>query len=100
MEKIIADTAKYDRVIDAINRVMNELNKMINGDATFGYIGNLSQFRDDRAWYVFLPHPGRVGTAEDRLGGFSTGDINGARHTLTALSGALTMTRYLRANYR
>ena len=41
---------------------------------TIGYIGNLEFGRDDRAWYIFLPHPGRIGKAEDRLGGYSTED--------------------------
>ncbi len=38
---------------------------------TFGYIGNVGVYRsgpfDDRSWYVFLPHPGRVGTISDRV---------------------------------
>ena len=41
---------------------------------TIGYIGNLEVGRDDREWYIFLPHPGRIGKAEDRLGGYSTED--------------------------
>lgn len=38
---------------------------------TFGYIGNVGVDRsgpfDDRSWYVFLPHPGRIGTYADRV---------------------------------
>lgn len=48
---------------------------------TIGYIGNCSvasdvrvSAHDDRSWYIFLPHPGRVGTREDSLGGFPTED--------------------------
>lgn len=93
--------AVYERVIDSIKRIMIKLNEVIGAGATFGYIGNLDErFGDDRSWYVFLPHPGRVGTTEDRFGGFSTGDIEGARRTLTELSGALTMARYLRQSVR
>lgn len=43
---------------------------------TFGYLGNVGTDRngryDDRSWYVFLPHPGRVGTTNDSVGGFPT----------------------------
>lgn len=46
---------------------------------TYGYIGNLVEHgpfpRDDRAWYVFKPHPGRPGEARDRIGkGYCTAD--------------------------
>ena len=36
---------------------------------TFGYLGNCDVCGgwDDRIWYVFLPHPGRVGTYSDRV---------------------------------
>lgn len=34
---------------------------------SFGYIGNLEHWGDDRAWAVFLPHPGRVGGPEDSV---------------------------------
>lgn len=34
---------------------------------TFGYIGNFERGRDDRSFYIFLPHPGRVGTYEDSV---------------------------------
>jgi hypothetical protein len=43
---------------------------------TFGYLGNCGsdcrgQF-DERTWTIFLPHPGRIGTYEDRVGSYST----------------------------
>jgi hypothetical protein len=48
-------------------------------DVSFGYIGNCGVDRsgpfDDRSWYVFLPHPGRVGGITDRVGGFRTADL-------------------------
>lgn len=56
---------------------------------TFGYIGNLGHGRDDRLWYVFLPHPGRVGTPADTLGGFSTGGVA----SLGALAGQVAAFR-------
>lgn len=46
---------------------------------TFGYLGNVGIGRegryDDRSWYIFLPHPGRVGTYLDAVGGYSTGNL-------------------------
>ncbi len=52
-------------------------------DFKFGYIGNVTyelpethpRFRDDRLWMVFAPHPGRVGTDEDHIGGHRTEDL-------------------------
>jgi len=41
---------------------------------SIGYIGNCSASYDDRSWMIFLPHPGRVGTSGDSLGGFATAD--------------------------
>ncbi len=38
---------------------------------TLGYIGNCESWGDDRSWAVYLPHPGRAGTAFDR---WSIGD--------------------------
>jgi len=46
---------------------------------SFGYIGNCGVDRsgpfDDRSWYVFLPHPGRVGTPRDNVGGYRTANL-------------------------
>jgi len=39
---------------------------------TIGYIGNCSRNLDDRSWMIFRDHAGRVGTKEDRIGGYST----------------------------
>lgn len=39
---------------------------------TVGYIGNLKGDLDDRSWSIFLPHPGRAGTPEDRIGALPT----------------------------
>ena len=35
---------------------------------TFGYLGNFEIWGDDRAFYVFLPHPDRVGQHSDHVG--------------------------------
>lgn len=34
---------------------------------SFGYIGNIERWGDDRYWMVFLPHPGRVGGFNDSV---------------------------------
>lgn len=39
---------------------------------SYGYIGNVAPGVDDRVWYIFAPHPNRVGTTADRIGGYST----------------------------
>lgn len=39
---------------------------------TVGYIGNLTGDLDDRSWSIFLPHPGREGAPEDRIGDLPT----------------------------
>lgn len=42
-----------------------------------GYIGNVyPDGRDDRAWSIFLGHPGRVGGMEDRIGSFPTDEVS------------------------
>lgn len=56
---------------------------------SYGYIGNVDHKTDDRAWFIFAPHPGRVGTPKDRIGGFSTED----RHKLTGLAAAIAFGR-------
>lgn len=61
---------------------------------TFGYIGNVTPLRDDRGWYAFRPHPGRVGTSADRIGGHGTDELD---KLANVLSGALAMARALKS---
>jgi hypothetical protein len=88
------DTERYTAVIDRIRAMVLTLNQALGLDPTdwksgirvsFGYIGNVEVGRDDRLWSVFLPHPGRVGTAADAIGAFRTGDLDGACSTLVQL---------------
>jgi hypothetical protein len=64
-----------DATADALRRKVEELAKECPG-ITFGYIGNCGVDRsgpfDDRSWYVFLPVNGRISSAIDHVGGFST----------------------------
>ena len=51
---------------------IRELIKDIEG-VSYGYIGNVwGDGTDDRSWSIFLPHPNRVGTAADRIGGHAS----------------------------
>lgn len=103
---------QYDRAIVQIKRLVDELNKALGYEVsdltsgfskdglTFGYIGNIAygapagHKSDDRSFMVFLPHPGRPGNYGDRFGGFSYGDLAGARGCLSQLAGALTLAKW------
>lgn len=85
----------YERQQEILEREIDELNRdlgLTEHKITFGYIGNGRRGRDgwdlsDVLWFVFLPHPGRYGKADDRLGGFNTGSLEGivaARRALKA----------------
>jgi len=55
-----------------VDERIRELIKDIDG-VSYGYIGNVwGDGTDDRAWYIFLPHPNRVGTTADSIGGYDT----------------------------
>jgi hypothetical protein len=93
-EKADRNRARYERIVGHIQKIVSELNAelglpanpMDGANVTFGYIGNLEYGRDDRLWFVFLPHAGRVGLETDRIGGFATGDADGAQRCQVALS--------------
>ena len=54
--------------LDKCRALTARIAEITGEDWTFGYIGNLDNGRDDRAWYAFRRIPGHVGTAEDRIG--------------------------------
>lgn len=58
--KMVADEAEFFRRGE-------ELKAAFPG-VTFGYIGNLETQWDDRGYSIYLPHPGRIGTYQDRIG--------------------------------
>lgn len=99
---------RVERVHEQIERMVTQMNKALGLDpadysrrVSFGYIGNVdpSGSNDDRAWYVFLPHPGRVGTDADCLGsGHRTDDYAGAVRTAAMVSGALRFARWRAEN--
>lgn len=81
------DLERCQRIVAAIAETTGE-------PWTFGYLGNCDHRRDDRAWYAFRPHPGRVGTYDDRIGGVRTDQLS---DLVPTLSGALKMARMLRS---
>jgi hypothetical protein len=99
---------EYDRAIRSIEWAVGELNEVLgysdsgfdSPKVTFGYIGNcdIDGRNDDRCWMVFLPHPGRVGTSDDRIGGFTTGSVEGAQSTADQAHGAADMAKFIVAN--
>jgi hypothetical protein len=107
--KTTTEAQKYAGVIERIENVVGYLNEALGlstefdkdhgrNCVTFGYIGNLERWGDDREWMVFLPRtPGTLG-AMDRIGGFRTNDLEGARYTLILLSGALAMAAWQKQN--
>lgn len=98
---------RYAKVNEMIREAVADFNEVLGlGRApkydeprvSFGYIGNGRM--TPNGWdlsgvihYVFLPHPGRVGTNEDSIGGFVEGDLEGAAHTLVAVRGAVAGAR-------
>lgn len=62
---------------DICHRLVSVLSKHTGIEWSFGYLGNTygspgtPAFRDDRTWYAFASHPGRIGTANDSIGGLS-----------------------------
>lgn len=68
MEATLALLDSIQPAIDKLRALADELARELPG-VTFGYIGNLESgpYRDDRLWMIFLPHPDRVGTAEDSV---------------------------------
>lgn len=93
------DTTKWDRARTVVERQVELANEALGlADAdhshkiTFGYIGN-GRFTsngwnlDDTLWSVYLPHPGRVGTYQDRIGDVSYGDADGLARVASILVG-------------
>lgn len=115
-ERPVARRTEAERcefIIGRIESLVLALNGELGYDATdldgprvtFGYIGNCGSRRadgtyanDDRMWSVFLPHPGRIGTDEDRIGSFRTGDASAAQATFIALHYFLEGIRWSRKN--
>jgi hypothetical protein len=93
----------YDTIKARLEAEIEELNAELGltdrNRITFGYIGNgkigpngwdLTGCR----WFVFLPHPGRYGKADDCVGGFDNGDLEGLHRTWHAFRNFAMGTRF------
>ena len=81
-----------EKALKRCRRAVEFLNERTDITWTFGYLGNCGHNYDDRSWYAFAVHPGRVGTHKDSIGGFPTDSLD----TLaTMLSGAVALTTVL-----
>lgn len=64
-------------VTQQLERLVNVLTDRTGISWTLGYLGNCSgipgtpAYRDERRWYAFAAHSGRVGTPADSIGGFA-----------------------------
>lgn len=79
---------------DQCRRIVNLIAEATGEEWTFGYIGNCGPGYDDRSWSAFRPHPGRIGTASDRIGGYPTAELD---KLAPILQGALQMARMLKS---
>lgn len=97
------DWAAYDRAMAVLKVEVLVLNGLLGYDPaawdapkiTIGYIGNSGPGFDDRSWSVFLPHPGRVGTREDQVGSWRTGDAEGIRAAASQVAAMIKITKHL-----
>lgn len=94
--------ARYARQEAILRDEIAELNTLLGvteHKVTFGYVGNVNAngTNDQRAWMVFFPHPGRVGTAADRVGSFPTGSLEGILATRRALRSVVQGVRLARS---
>jgi hypothetical protein len=101
-ERFAAQEELLRAEVEELN-VLLGLDKDAKHRVTFGYIGNGHMTSNgwdlsNCIWSVFLPHPGRVGTREDTIGYFSTGNLDGivtARHDLRAFTKGVRFARGL-----
>ena len=60
------DETRPVTVHDILTKKVNELKKELPR-ISLGYMGDLNQWGDTRTWYVFVPHPERVGQWGDKV---------------------------------
>jgi hypothetical protein len=60
LEKTEADHAN-----DEIGEIVKGLALLMDYPVTWGYIGNLERWGDDRDFRIFAPHPDRIGKSHD-----------------------------------
>jgi hypothetical protein len=91
-----AAPSSFDRAHATLARLVKALGEATGIPFSFGYIGNCEgtpgtpAFRDDRSWFAFAAHPGRVGTHSDSIGGYATDSLD---QLVPVLQGALALAR-------
>lgn len=83
-----------DKVTATCDRLVAALTETTGIEFKLGYIGNCDSTFDNRSWYAFAAHPGRVGTSDDSIGGVSTANL---ADLIPVLRGALQMARIAKA---
>ena len=69
----LTEEQKTERELTRVARLNARLDAEVMPEGfTVGYIGNCNRDLDDRSWTIFRDHKGRIGTKEDRMGGYST----------------------------
>lgn len=87
-------TNDLTEVVEKCERLVTRLSATSGIAFKFGYIGNCDgRGYDDRGWYAFAAHPGRVGNADDRIGGYRTSEL---AELIPVLQGALEMAKVVR----
>jgi len=84
IERTLARVAKLNAKFDTAKLDMPE-------GFSVGYIGNCSRDLDDRSWMIFRDHADRVGTKEDRIGGYSTEERYKLLKSIHAIKFALNL---------
>lgn len=87
----------WRETLDKIRDIVREINDAAGvgwspetGDnriVTFGYIGNLGRFGDDRSWTVWVKGPNAFNGPSNAVPYFRSGDVPGAARALTFLQG-------------
>jgi len=84
IQKELTKIAKFNAKFDTAKLDMPE-------GFSVGYIGNCSRDLDDRSWMIFRDHADRVGTKEDRIGGYSTEERYKLLKSIYAIKFALNL---------
>lgn len=67
MPTAVIETSTPIELASILEEKVVDLSKELPG-ISFGYIGNIESWGDNRDFRVFLPHPGRVGGLSDSVG--------------------------------
>ena len=61
-----------------VSEQIAQIVESLGTDYSWGYLGNLENWGDDRAWYIFYSHTNKYGQTDNRsYGGYSTEEMKG-----------------------